>query len=146
MLIIDTSIAVKWVVPADGDGVEVETSQALRLLSRALLAPDLMLAEFANAMWKKVRRAEIPARQAREALDILPTLVTFYPTRTYARRALDIGFSLDHPVYDCIFLALAEHLALPLVTSDRRLLERCAGTSFASLVVDLEEEALRYDK
>ena len=49
MLVVDTSVAVKWVVPENGDGVEADTGIALSLLPHGLIAPDLMLVEFGNA-------------------------------------------------------------------------------------------------
>jgi predicted nucleic acid-binding protein len=145
MLVVDTSVAVKWVVPENGDGIEADTGIALTLLPRGLIAPDLMLAEFGNAMWKKVRRGEIPAEQAREALGILPTLVTFFPTRAFAARAMEMSFLLDHPIYDCVFLALAEARQLQLVTADRRLLKACATTALSALVMDLMHQELWHD-
>ena len=50
-LVIDASIAVKWVVEEDG------TAEALVLRQKAkLTAPDLIIPECANILWKKVRR------------------------------------------------------------------------------------------
>jgi predicted nucleic acid-binding protein len=47
-LVIDASIAVKWVVEEDG------TSEALALRQKAkLIAPELLVAECANILWKK---------------------------------------------------------------------------------------------
>jgi predicted nucleic acid-binding protein len=48
--IVDASIAVKLYVP------EVHSQQAVRFFSdqHDLIAPDLMLAEFGNIIWKKV--------------------------------------------------------------------------------------------
>ena len=46
-LVIDASIAVKWVVEEDG------TPQALMVRRRAkLIAPELLVAECANILWK----------------------------------------------------------------------------------------------
>jgi predicted nucleic acid-binding protein len=51
-LVIDASIAIKWVVQEEG------TEDALALRTRAeLIAPDLIIAECANILWKKVKRA-----------------------------------------------------------------------------------------
>jgi predicted nucleic acid-binding protein len=50
-LVIDPSIAVKWVVEEEG------TRQALMLRRQAkLIAPGFLVAECANILWKKVRR------------------------------------------------------------------------------------------
>jgi predicted nucleic acid-binding protein len=52
-LVIDASIAIKWVVEEDG------TAEALVLRQKAkLIAPDLLVAECANIFWKKVQRGE----------------------------------------------------------------------------------------
>jgi predicted nucleic acid-binding protein len=41
-----------------------------------------------------------------------------------ASRAFDIGRALDHAVYDCFYLALAERLSLPLITADAKLMSK----------------------
>ena len=46
-------------------------------------------------------------------------------------RAVAIARELDHPVYDCFYLAVSEALDAPLVTADGRLLARVAGTPFS---------------
>ena len=124
MLVVDTSVAVKWVVPESGI-LESDTDAALSILSRGLLAPDCIVGEFANALFKKVRRAEIVAKQARQSVDIVTTLINFVPTPALVPAALELSLSLDHPVHDCIFLTAAVQLEAPLVTADRKFFDRC---------------------
>ena len=60
-LVIDASVAVKWFAP------EVLSSEAESLLDGddALFAPDLLLVECGNIIWKKVRLGELdPPRTA----------------------------------------------------------------------------------
>ena len=58
-MVIDASVAIKWVVP------EIGSEAASDLLGRELWAPSLWLAEAANALLKKTRRGEITAQEAR---------------------------------------------------------------------------------
>ena len=141
MLVVDTSVAIKWVVPEEGVDLEPDTAIALSVLEHGLIAPDLIAAEFANALWKKVSRREMGDAQAIEAMDILPTMVSLLPMEAYAKRALEIALQLDHPVYDCVFIAVAEAHATNLVTADRRLVERAASSVFGPLVVNLASRA-----
>ena len=57
-LVIDASVAVKWVVPEPGSG------HAEILIDHGLVAPDLIYAECANVFWKKVRRGELTENEA----------------------------------------------------------------------------------
>ncbi|MEB2846263.1 hypothetical protein GAO09_06440 [Rhizobiales bacterium RZME27] len=59
---VDASVAIKWVVD------EIGTDKALALRGNTrLLAPELLLAECANILWKKVRRGELTASEGRFA-------------------------------------------------------------------------------
>jgi predicted nucleic acid-binding protein len=46
------------------------------------------------------------------------------PTASLAPRALELALNLDHPVYDCFYLALAEAETAQMVTADRHLERR----------------------
>lgn len=139
MLVVDTSIAVKWVVPETAAGLESDTDLALSLIPKGLLAPDFLVVEFGNALWKKVRVGEVSSTQALQAIQILPEIVTLVPGRTFVERALEIGLELNHPVYDCLFLACAEGNDVRLITADRRFANVCAQSRYAGIVSPLHE-------
>ncbi|MET0852847.1 MAG: type II toxin-antitoxin system VapC family toxin [Candidatus Rokuibacteriota bacterium] len=115
----DASVAVKWVMPEHG------SENADRLLGdgEPLLAPDLVLVEAANALWKKVTRREVSVGEARRALQMLRgSALETRPTAPLLGRALDLATQHKHPVYDCIYVALAEAEGARLVSADARLL------------------------
>lgn len=123
-LVVDTSVAVKWVVPELGQP-EDDTELALDLLERTLIAPDCIAGEFANAMFKKVRRAEIGEAQAREAVAILPNIVDFVPSPPLMTAAFELALQILHPVHDCVFLIVAMETGGLLVTADVNFVEKC---------------------
>ena len=77
-LVIDASIAIKWVVEEDG------TSAALVLRQKAkLIAPNLLVAECANIFWKKVQRGELLKAEALFAARLLQGAeIELLPTRS----------------------------------------------------------------
>ena len=115
---VDASIAVKWFV------TEQWTDESRRLLARNVerCAPDLILSETANVIWKKARRQEIqtPHRYFAE-LGRLPAILLLRRCQDLIVRASAIALQIDHPVYDCIYLAYAEDEGIPLVTADKQL-------------------------
>jgi predicted nucleic acid-binding protein len=131
MRLIDSSVAVKWFV------AEEQQSAAEALIGTALIAPDLLMIEVSNAMWKKWRKQEIDVAQAAAAQSIVTSFVELVPSRPFAESALAIAIELEHPVYDCVYLAMAEATAHPVITADKRLLARCAGTRFEPMLVSL---------
>lgn len=142
-LIVDASVAIKWFV------VENLHEEAMRLLdgSEDLHAPDLLVVELANVAWKKARRKEIAPRQARAiaaaCLDGVPTL---HASTELIERASHIALELDHPVYDCVYLACAEALGGVVVTADPGFQEATESTKFASLIMRLEMAAGRSER
>lgn len=132
--VVDASVAVKWVVP------ENLSESADRLLGSEdpLMAPDLLMIEAANALWKKARRKELSAAEAGRALDVLlASGIVVCAAEPLLGRALAMAQRLEHSVYDCVYLALAERERATLVTADERLLRRLAGRRVRARVVDL---------
>lgn len=133
-LVVDSSVAVKWVIP------EVLSDRAERLLARDddLLAPDLLPIEAANALWRKTARREISAREADRALALLlESGLDLRPTRPLLPRAMRLARLLRRPVYDCVYLVLAQRERASLVTADVRLIKRVATRKLKVLVIDL---------
>lgn len=124
-LVVDTSVAVKWVIPEDGMGIEDGTDAALALLVDDLVAPDCIVGEFANALFKKVQRGEIGQEQARTAFAILPEIVSFFPATPLVEAALSLALDIVHPVHDCIFLVGAIQHGVPLITADAKFYRNC---------------------
>jgi predicted nucleic acid-binding protein len=141
-LVIDASIAIKWVVEEQG------TSEALALRQRAkLIAPDLLVAECANILWKKVQRRELAKEEAVIAAGLLQGVdIELLPMRSLLESAARMAIELDHPAYDCIYLALAVANDCPLVTADERLLRKLSQSRRRALrrrAVSLAEAAER---
>jgi len=127
--VIDANVAIKWVVGEAG------TEQALALLKGGrLCAPDLIVAECANILWKKAARGELTAQSAIFNARILESSdLEIVSTRHLFAAATEIAIRLDHPAYDCLYLALARERALRLATADDRLLTRLSKAGFEDL-------------
>jgi predicted nucleic acid-binding protein len=119
-LVIDASIAIKWVVEEDG------TAEALRLRQGTrLLAPEFLAAECANIFWKKVQRDELSMDEALLATRLLQAAdIEFLPAHSLLEAATRIAIELDHPAYVCLYLALAAERDCRFVTADERFLRK----------------------
>ncbi|WP_051076262.1 type II toxin-antitoxin system VapC family toxin [Verrucomicrobium sp. 3C] len=88
---------------------EDDTAEALTLRRRAkVIAPELLVAECANVLWKKVQCDELSKEEAFLAARLLQAAdIEFLPTRSLLETATRTAIEIDHPVYDCLYLALA---------------------------------------
>jgi predicted nucleic acid-binding protein len=120
-LVVDASVATKWVMPEENSG----RATALRDQSDDLIAPALIESEIGNAIWKRVMWREVRLRDAVLAAEIALGLITrLVPIDDLVSRALEIAVDLQHPIYDCFYLALAEREHARLVCADRPLIEK----------------------
>jgi predicted nucleic acid-binding protein len=117
-VVLDASVWLKLFI-AEPDSVEAAT---LVEGEDQHVAPDLLFVEFANVLWLKRRQGALSATQAEQAVDGLLQLFGVFdivwPVELMSD-AIDLAIELDHPVYDCFYLALAQRLDVPLVTADR---------------------------
>lgn len=130
-LVVDSSVAVKWFLP------EVHSAEAAALLNGdiELGAPDLLLVEAANIFWKKVRLGELDHADADVAMVALSTGgLHLLSTVSLLPRARVIARDLDHPIYDCAYLAAAEAWDTAVVSADRRLFDRVRASPLARRV------------
>jgi len=126
----DASVVVKLLTP------EQDSDRADLLIRRHdLVAPELLLAELGNTIWSRVHSGldmDIAAELLASALDLPLDLRSIRPLMA---RALAIATAADHPVYDCIYLALAESLNVPLVTADQRFLGALSRANLQTVAV-----------
>lgn len=133
-LVVDASVAFKWFAQENG------TDRALALLEREepIVAPDLIVAEICNAAWKSLRRRELsPVQFDAIVNDVAQPFSRLVPLERLIRPAAALTRRLDHPIYDCLYLALADTEGLQIVTADQRLLAAVRGTTLAGQVVQL---------
>jgi predicted nucleic acid-binding protein len=130
--VVDASVAAKWLAP------ENDSDLAAALLDDELLAPDLLFAEVANILWKKQMRAEMDAATANAAARWLTQApLHVHDCASLVIAALDLSTRLQHPAYDCFYLALARAEACSLITADRRLFERCQQDDARDLAANI---------
>jgi predicted nucleic acid-binding protein len=134
-LVVDASVAVKWYVPENG------SAEAIALLSSGsrLIAPDLLITEIGNILWKKVGRGALSPvdaeGQLQAFLDGAP--VVLYSSSTLVQQALRTAMAFGRTVYDSLYIALALAEGCRLVTADERLVNSLQGTPLAGSIVAL---------
>lgn len=120
-VIVDSSVAYKWLSPDEEGGVE----QAFSILwshrsgEVTLVAPPILYVELANSLRYSKHVAEDDTVALIGALDELGIeLVESTPSRLVAATRLSHRHHVS--IYDALFLALAEELDCPLITADRK--------------------------
>jgi predicted nucleic acid-binding protein len=116
MIIVDASVAVKWVVS------EADSAEAAALLDRGrVAAPALWLSEASNALWAKVMRHQLTPEEARgQAMDLADAPVVTISLPGLLPVAMRMALELEHPIYDCFYLAAAVQKDTYVVTADQR--------------------------
>lgn len=121
-LVVDCSVAAKWALVEPGD---VEASQLLDEQESgrvSLIAPDLLLMEFASLITKRVRRKQLSVDQARGMFWVIEQSdLKFFETRPLLGAALELALATQMSAWDCVYLALAIEHNCPMITADRRL-------------------------
>jgi predicted nucleic acid-binding protein len=135
-LVVDASVALKWLVLEDMSDVAKE----LYGTGDHLVAPRLITTEIANALARKTMQGMLTRHEAKYHFSSLPQfLPDLADIDDLIEPALENACALRHPIYDLIYLEVARRLDAQLVTADRRFTAKIAGTDFARHVTLLSD-------
>ena len=130
-LVIDSSVAAKWFLPASADPF---ASQAVDIFHRFaagqlnVIVPELFWAELGSVFWKAVRQSRCTKAAAEFALRSLKeTRVRTVPSLVVVESAFDIAVRFERSMYDALYVALASVSRTTFVTADERLVNALAA-------------------
>lgn len=135
-LVVDASVALKWLVPEEMSDIAKELYGA----GDRLVAPRLITTEVANALVRKTNLGTMTRREAALHFRLLPLLLPeLIDVDELVAPALDNACALRHPIYDLIYLEAARRMDAQLITADRRFTAKLAGTDFARHITLLSD-------
>ncbi|MBX9992266.1 type II toxin-antitoxin system VapC family toxin [Phreatobacter oligotrophus] len=136
LLVVDASVVVKWYT----DEPDSPSARSILISGTDLIAPDVIVAEVLNALWSKRRKGLMPHLDLDELeRSLLGSFTEIAPSSVVMKSAFTIALDLDHPVYDCLYLALAAARDCRLVTADARLLARLVKSPHRDRVMPLRD-------
>src|SRR5687767_7685205 len=124
--VVDASVMIKWYVQ------ENYTAEAEKLLDSPydLHAPELVLPEFGNIIWKKLRRNDLTEQEANQIISAFgQQSITFHSHASLLKAAFTGAQLSGQTVYDWSYLALAVSLSCEFVTADERFYNALETTS-----------------
>ena len=120
--VVDCSVAAKWVLPEPGRAGALAWFERYASGEVSLIAPDLLLAEFASLVGKRSRRKSMSAQQAHRAFALITKYAPrLFDMRPYLSRALDLSLRHQLSLWDCVYLAVAADYDCLVLTADARL-------------------------
>ncbi len=122
VVVVDASLAFKWLVEEEDSDQAHEILQSWDSQNMRLAAPHLMLVEVTNALHRRVVRGEMSVEVAADLIEsLLSSRLELHETPNLHRRALELASQLRQgAVYDAHYLALAETLGCDFWTADER--------------------------
>ncbi len=131
--VLDASVVARWFLAPDPASQRLLNEYEAGRLS--IHAPELLLEEVGNALWKAVGFGNLPAANARAAMrHLLEYELTLHPHALFIEAALALALEHRFTVYDATYVAIAVRLDLPLHTADRKL-HRVASSLVRSVLV-----------
>jgi predicted nucleic acid-binding protein len=128
--VVDASVVVDWVAPGADPRLPALALLTQLATDRAeLVAPRLLMEEVSNALLTGVRRRRWTGSEADTAHELLGQLpVRLIDEPRDLDRAWDLARRYDeHPIYDMLYVALAERRRIQLITADAALRQLLAS-------------------
>lgn len=135
MIVVDASVAVKWLIPETGE----DAAKKLLTDRCQLIAPTLIRIEVSAAVLRAFRENRLPEERARGAIAewqqmLGDGIVHLVPDHEVLGVAVDLSFKSRHPLQDCIYLAVARTMKVELITADDKMFKR-GGKAIAGIML-----------
>jgi predicted nucleic acid-binding protein len=133
-LVIDANIAAKWYLP------ETDSEAAEKLFADGLEfhAPNFLATEFANIYWKHCVAGRTSMDAWRVASRQLKKSIPFWHSdEQLHEQAFDLAIAHKHPIFDCLYLALAIQIDGVVVTADKQFCNQFGKTEYGVRVIAL---------
>lgn len=122
LVIIDSSVVAKWFFEENLSTQAIAVRQNWIGSKLDLLAPDLLLTEVSNIIWKKQRLGLISNLEARDTLiDLIALALPTVSSQSLLLAAYNLAEECDRTVYDSLYLVLSIQMQAQLITADLRL-------------------------
>jgi predicted nucleic acid-binding protein len=120
VIVVDTNILVYLYINSD------RSVQAAALLRHDpdWAAPLLWRSEFRNVLALYLRKQRLSLVEARQIMDDATELMMDWEYEVTSYHVLDLVAQSTCTAYDCEFVALAQELGVPIVTTDRQILDQ----------------------
>jgi len=122
--VLDSSVAVKWVLSEQLSDKGQLLRDDFRNGLHILLAPDFFPIEIGHALTRAERQKRIPVGGSLVLLaDALSTSPIFHSSLPYLKRSCEISSQMRVGIYDCSYVAKAEQEKCELLSADDKLLK-----------------------
>lgn len=129
-IVVDVSVAAKWVLPRADEPFVDEATDLLRRHTAGeirIVVPDLFWAELGNVLCTATRMGRCTRSDAIAGLDFVREYdFQTLPSSTLIEEALNIAISFGGTAYDALYVALAVASNCQLVTADEKLVRALA--------------------
>lgn len=127
MIVVDTNILCYLYLPSERSG---QTEQAF-IKDPQWIAPLLWRSEFRNVLTHYLRKKILMPEEAQQIMDEAISLMAGREYEVVSAHVLKLTATSICSAYDCEFVALAQDLGLPLLTTDKQVLEQFPDTAIA---------------
>ncbi len=122
LLVVDASVFAKWLLPEPDREIALRLRYLYQRGEVSLEAPSLVVSEVGNLLWKRVRRGEMSQQAAVRSFDqFLVDAPSVVESTELVLSAFRLALRNQHPIYDCLYLALALERHCDLITADEKL-------------------------
>lgn len=122
-LCLDSSTAIKWVLPEDDSPLALALRDDFRKGILDLIAPDVLPVEVAHALTRAERKGVLQVGEALPRLAAVMSLPTeFYDYLPLLASAVELSSSERVGVYDCLYIALSIREQCKVVTADQKMI------------------------